>query len=151
MTDWRVAPTQLITTAIIDMLKAAFGAGARVYDHRVPEGATHPYWMVSHLPGGDRSGPPLVAPDSDAALVFQVDGVALRRDAAQLAADRAVDVMIGRNAAGGFVRELVMPSGWALCDRMPSEGSGGVEQEGAPPNVVYTAPNRFTVVVTPTS
>lgn len=148
--DYKVAPTQLITTGLITMLKTAL-PGSGGYDHVVPPDAPFPYWMLTFIPGGSHNGPFLTNPDVDAALVFQLDGVGGRRDQAQWIRDKAVEVVLARNADGSFVHQLVPPSGWSICDRLPDEGSGGVEIEGAPPSTTYTAPQRFTVVVTPTS
>ena len=150
MPDWKIAPTQLVTSNLITMIKAAL-PGSRGYDHNVPVDAELPYWMLTHIPGGGFSGPPLTAPHVDAELVFQIDGVGARRDQAQWIRDKVIEVLLARSLSGSLVNPLTMPSGWVECDRMPEEGSGGVEQEGAPPHVTYTAPQRFTVVVTPTS
>lgn len=144
------APVQLITTAVINLLKDNLAVGSRVYDSKVPPDATHHYWLVTHIAGGGYGGPPLTQPEADTTLVYQVDSVGARRDQAQWAADKAATIMVGRGAGGALTFALAMPAGWNECARMRNDVPGGVEVEGAPPNLVFTASNRFEVVVTPT-
>lgn len=149
MADWKVAPVQLVTTALLAMLKAELEPGWKVYDTNVPPSAASSYYMLSQIGGGSFSGPPLTAPEIDEEIVYQLDAVAARRDQAQLMADRGKELMVGRDATGALRFALTMPGGWVESGRIRNDVPGGVDQEGAPPSVVYTAPNRYTVQVTP--
>jgi hypothetical protein len=144
---WAVIPEQLVTNAFLELLRSG---GLAVYDHTVPPAARRPYCMVSSIPGGGWSGPPLMGGQDDASLVYQVDYVAARRDQAQLYRDKGDAVVVGRTD-GGLDFEFPYVEGWACCDRIRTDAPGGVEVEGAPPNAVYTAVRRYTITMTPSN
>ena len=144
-------PTQLITTGVRQLLIDHLGGTSpHVYDTVVPVDAQFPYWVVYQIPGGEGYGPPLTDPDADTQIVVQVDSVAGRRDQAQLNRDRAANVMLSRRG-GALQYDMGAIAGWAFCGRMRNDVPGGVEVEGAPPNAVFTASDRYTIAVTPTA
>lgn len=149
MADWKVPPTQLIYNNLLAMLNDQLSA--RVYDTVGPTDITNlsNWWVLYAIAGGEFYGPPLTNPEADTILMYQLDSVAKRRDAAMLAADRAVDAWVGRTN-GALTVPLTMPPGWNQCDRMRSDTPGGVEPQGAPPSTLYVASNRFAIAVTPT-
>lgn len=140
---------QKVTNAVLQLLRVAMNTDA-VYDHVAPENRTYPYHVLYRIPGGDSYGPELVDPDVDRTFIYQVDSVGKRRDQAEWAADRVNSVILGRTN-GAFDNDLPLPNTIAECDRMSSDVPGGVEQEGVPPNAVYTAVQRFGIAVTPST
>lgn len=137
---------QKVTNALLALLRTHLGDN--VYDHdTVPDTPTTPYYVVYRIPGGT-SGGPMADPEADLTLVFQINAVGKRRDQAEWASDKVTEVMLGRDELGRL-EELPLPSTMFECGRMRSDVPGGVEQEGAPPNAVYTAVQRFEIAVTP--
>lgn len=146
-------PIQPVTDAVFDALVGAQAAdpdnSPHVYDaDSAPDGRSFPYVVLYQVAGGGSSGPPLTAPDADAEIVFQLDGVGQIRGSAQWARDWACNVLIGRNPDGSFKVALDLPADLAVCDRLLDETMSGVDREGTPPNATFTAAQRVRVAIT---
>ena len=142
----RVAPVQMITNALLDMLQAE---GFRVGDHEPPKDRTFPYHILYQIEDAPApEGPPLTGPEEDMAIGFQVTTVGSGRKQAQWGADRVRAAITGRAADGSFLVELPVVAGWSVSSRLGSTPSG-VAPEGSAPNVLFNAPNRYTLHVTP--
>lgn len=146
-------PIQPVTDAVMDLLLTASAAdpdnNPQVYDgDSAPDERRMPYVVIYQIPGGGFSGPPLVGPQDDAEIVFQLDGVGMLRGSAQWARDWACEVLAGRNPGGSFRFALSLPVGLSVCDRLLDDTVSGVEREGNPPNATFTAAQRVRVAVT---
>lgn len=130
---------------LFDNLIATLAEGTEraVGDHVAPvtvaKDSDYPFLIVYHLPGGDFWGAPLSSnPDANVDVAVQLSSVGRRRDQAQALLDRALRVMLERDATGAFRRPVI-----GVADVVPQGGLGGVEREGAAPNAVYTATARL--------
>lgn len=145
-----VPSQQEVTDALLAMLNAGLPNGVDAGDHRAPEPIAYPYVILYAVPGGRYTGPPLVAPYSDAWFVYQISSVGERRDQAQRTADTVRNLMVGHDlTTGALATALNLPAGWRVCARLQEATPPGVEPEGEPPNQVFTVPEQFTIVVTP--
>lgn len=105
--------------------------------------------IVYLIPGGGFSGPILSAPDADVSLILQVTSVGKQRRQAQWMADLVRRVVLARTSSGAFQVQLDSPVGWAVIDRRPVGGPGGVDLGGKPPHYVFSQADRFEIYVTP--
>lgn len=140
------------TAPIVDWLLRLLesGTGRPVGDSEAPTKQDgFPYVVVREIDGSSMSGPFLVAPDADLALVFQVDSVGRTIDQARWMADTVRRTILARTATGSFQVQLVNPTGYSVVDRQPSGGPPTPVSEGPAPNRVYSFPERFTIHVTP--
>lgn len=146
MTTPRVAPVQLVTNALLEGLTAA---GFRVGDSILPTDRTFPYhilYQIDDAPPPD--GPPLTGPEEDLWIGFQITTVGSGRKQAQWGADKIRGFMTGRDASGALVHALPVIAGWKVSSRLGST-PGGVDPEGTAPNLLFNAPNRYILHVTP--
>ncbi len=140
---------RLFTDWFLGLLSAT---GKPVGDIEVPvlPDPNSAYCIVYPVPGGGFSGPPLVAPDTDAELIFQVTSAGKTREQAQWMAARTRMVVTDRLVSGVFqVTGPAPPDGWQVIDRQPVGGPGGVDAEGKLPHRVYSVPDRYRIYVTP--
>jgi hypothetical protein len=107
-----------------------------------------PYAILYTIPGGSFSGGPLVEPDADASVVYQINCAALRVNQAEQLADAARAVMLERTSTGFTIPSPEVP-GWVIIDRAPDGAPGGTEYSGTPPKRVFTAAERYVLHVTP--
>lgn len=152
-----VPDRQLVTTALVSML--ASSTSKPIGDHKAPSTrvAGTPYAVVYAISGGDFWGPGLVAPDSSADLVYQVDSVSWRsadnlsggsRKQAEWMGDLVRRTLLARTN-GAFQVAFPAVTGWSMADREPGGGAGGVDVAGTPPHEVFTVAERFVLRVTP--
>lgn len=142
----RVAPVQLLTTALLDALVAD---GMRVGDHDTPKDHTFPYSILYQIDDAPLpTGPELTGPEEDLAIGFQLSSVGSGRKQAQWQADRVRRFITGRDPQGRHIFELPAVNGWKVTGRLGSTPSG-VAVEGSAPNTVFTVPDRFILHVTP--
>lgn len=155
MTGPLTPPLDLITTAVLELLRTG---GRTVYDAAYtgdPHNPPYPYDVLYQLPGGSADPfPSLDDRHTDATLVFQVTAVSDLRNQAQWAARAARDLMVGKTSAGfdqphKFAHPLVLPDGWVCIDRRPDPAMPGVERTGLEPNSIYTVPARYYLTVAP--
>lgn len=139
-----------LTGTLIGVLEAA--TGRRIYDYAVPRteethalDLDHPYGLLRVVTMSSYGGPGLVAPNADAAVMYQVDGISDQRHRAEWLLDRARSIILGRNATGAFATAINMGGGWAINDRRPVAGSFGVDRNGQ----IYQARERFLLLTTP--
>lgn len=145
MTMPRLAPVQLFTNALLDMLAAEM----RVGDHEVPKDRTFPYSILYQLDDAPPpDGPVLTGPEEDLAIGFQITSVGSGRKQAQWQADRVRRVMVGRNSEGGLLFPLPIVAGWTVAGRLGA-APGGVAVEGSAPTLLFQVPDRYTLHVTP--
>lgn len=105
---------------------------------------TPPYSIIYLLPSPALTGPPLVDPDEDADLLFQVTYVGEDANGALWLADRGRAAMVGKDDAGAYLHAL--DAGDALkIERRKHEGSGGTDEVGGK----VTFAERYSVSVTP--
>lgn len=142
-----VPDRQFITNNLLTMLAA--GTGKQVGDHKAPAVPVYPYSVLYVLPGGEYWGAPLIAPDADVDMYYQVDSIGARRDQVEWLADRVRRTMLARTSGGVFQVSFTNPTGWKVADRVPEGGPGGVQVEGSPPNEVFSIPERFALRVVP--
>ena len=142
-----VPDRQFITNAVIALLVT--GTGKAVGDPKAPLSTAPPYSVVFSIPGGGYWGAALVGPEADADFVYQVDAVGLRRSQAEWMADRVRRTILARPSSGSFQVTLVPPTGWAVADRVPDGGPGGVQVDGSPPHEVFSVAERFVLRVVP--
>lgn len=144
-----VADVRPLTDWFIRLLEV--GTSKPVGDMEVPvrPDPLSPYCIVYPIPGGSFDGPPLVAPDADANVILQVTSAGKQRGQAQWMADLVRRVVLARDPAGAFQVRVDNPLGWAVIDRRPVGGPGGVDREGKAPHLVYSQSDRFGIFVTP--
>jgi hypothetical protein len=137
---------RFLTNGLIECLETR--TGKKCGDHEAPVTEDKTYMILYALPGGDVGGPPLVAPEADVTVVYQITSVGEERANAEWMADRARQAIMGRYEDGRFKSEISTPSGYVVADRRQLP-DGGVDREGKAPNVVYSVPNRYALVLTP--
>lgn len=142
-----VPDRQLLTTGLVTMLGT--GTGKTIGDHKAPASRPvgEPYAIVYALTSAEFWGPGLVAPESSGDFVYQVDSIGASRAQAEWMGDRVRRTILARTN-GTFQVAFPAPAGWAVADREHT-GGGGVDVAGAPPNEVFTVPERYTLRVTP--
>lgn len=133
----KVAPSQLIGTAVVEALRAVSGGG-RVYDGATYGKVSYPYLIVHHL-NPVLSGPPLLGGEDDYRQQLQVDAVGQRRDQAQALADRA---------RGWILTVTLSVPGWTCANR-ETQTIAPVVPEGQPEHELWTAPARYGLTWTP--
>lgn len=140
-----------ITNALLQMLRDA--TARQIFDSVIPKGTVTPQgesWGLLHsIPGGGFDGAPMVSPDSDLALVYQVDSVGRRRDHAEWMGDTVRRTILARTVQGRFQVAFPDPPGVLINDRRPYGEVGGVDAEGDDPYRVYTVAERFVLFATP--
>ena len=141
-------PVHTMTNLLIQWLKDQLPTySGRVGDTVAPADTSGPYYVVHHITGGDLWGPGWVSWDS-LDLMYQVDSVAARRDAAQLAAVKVRSLMLRLSELTG--KPLVpAPPGWVVAKVEPDSGIGGPDREGVPPAAVFAVPERYVLSLTP--
>lgn len=148
-----IVPTQLVTAAVVAMLQALVGEGGTgikaVYQGEFEGVSPFPYVVVNQIPGGSMYGPPLVGPEQDAMLQFQITSVGKRSDQAQWMGDMVRASMIGRDQSGVFASAFPTPPGWVCADRLLASAPGGVVAQGSAPNKLFVVNEIYTVCVTP--
>jgi len=145
-----VLPTELATSALVAMLRAATASlsAVMVYDHRIPPaGVSTPYGLVLAVDSPDPDGPPWSDDEADATLTFQLDAVGKRRDQAQWLADRLRAAVLGRT--GPNWTNAVSVSGWVSADRRTTGQYGRVDREGSPRFELYVARAQYELAFTP--
>lgn len=139
----RILPRKELTKALRAALAAAtgrpFGTG------KAPSGAK-PYGILYPISGGGFSGPPLANPDEDATCIYQVTCVGIKVDSVEWLADRVRRTILGRGATGEFISPIAAPAGWAIIDRRPDTGPGGVD---AAKEALYQQADRYALFLTP--
>ncbi len=143
MTGPLTPPLDLITTAVLELLRTGgrtvYGAAYTGDPHNPP----YPYDVLYQLPGGSADPfPSLDDRHNEATLVFQVTAVSNLRNQAQWAARAARDLMVGGSP-------LPMPDGWVCIHRRPDPAMPGVDRAGLEPNTIYTVPARYLITVAP--
>lgn len=109
-----------------------------------------PWGVVWSIPGGGFDyGAPLTAPDDTAQMVYQLDSVGLKESQAEWLADVARRSVLARTPRGAFQVAFPRIPAWAVIDRRPSGGPGGILPEGPPKARVYTVSERFVICVSP--
>lgn len=152
---------QLLTTNLVAMLRRPRDQGGLVSDPRLvgdnqaprfaattqqPEPRVeYPYFIVYDIDGGDRAGD-YADPVVDAQFVYQLSIFGRRRDQAQLAADVACAVLVGR-ANGAYVSTLADPAGLSVIRRSLDPPAGVIEQ-GTAQQRIFMVPVRFRLDVT---
>ena len=141
------APRQLVTLAVRELLSRH--RSLKVYAGFIPEQGQLPLAVLHSIPGGSYSGPVLTDPEADTFYEYQVDVVGSRMDQVEKGADELRDLVLGRGPGGEFKHALEVVPGFGWVDRLPTDTPGGVDVEKAPSGTVFTASNRYTVVLTP--
>ncbi len=138
-------PVQLHVNAVLE-----FYAALRVGDHERPKDRTLPYGIlhaVDDAPPPDQ--PPLTITPTDLWIGIQITSVGSSRKQAQWHADNVRDRLLSSDSVtGAFLHNLPAIAGWRWNARIGSTPSG-VAPEGSALNVLYNAPNRYTLHVTP--
>lgn len=135
-----VPGTASVTDALIDLVAGV--TAAPVGDGKPPTAADPPFCIVYPMPGGDNWGPVFTAPQSGAALEYQVTSVAVSRSDVETFADSVRHVLLDRNGAGGFTHVLAV-SGLVVLDR-ELVAYGGVDEERG----VFNARDTYRIHVT---
>lgn len=145
-----ILETGLATDAFVAMLRAGIGTDRPVYDHHVPQDASHPFVLVMTAPG---EGPPTGShgdPESDVDLVYGIDSVGKKRLHAQWMADRVRRVLMVRHPqTGEFLWPLSIP-GWVNTDRRMISGVGQIDKDGDRHLEVYTQRSDYCLTWMPT-
>lgn len=149
---------QLLSNNLVAMLrrsKAAGGLGYLVGDNQAPRFASdatqpdprvdYPYGILYDIDGGDRAGD-YADPVIDAQFAYQLSVWGRRRDQAQLAADVACTVLVGR-ANGAYVSTLTDPAGLSVIRRSLDPPAGVIPQATAEQRI-FMVPVRFRLDVT---
>lgn len=147
-----VPPRGLLTASVLATLRRELEPTGKVHDGQIPKGTEKPrlpYWILYSIAGGGWDGPPLHGPEDDMTFLYQVTAVAGRRDQVELLADMVADVWVGHTETGSYKKEFDEVEGWVIAARLRADVPGGVDREGAAPNVVFTAANRFAITLTP--
>lgn len=135
-----VPGTAAVTDALIALVAAA--TSAAVGDGRPPTVADPPFAVVYPLPGGDNWGPAYAAPQSGAALEFQITSVAVARSGVETFADIIRHALLDRQASGAFTTPLVV-AGLVVLDR-ELVAYGGVDHERG----VFNVADQYRIHVT---
>lgn len=134
MTDRHIVTDELIRAL-------AAGTEKQVGDREAPPDAEFPFYIVQAIPGGGTSGS-LRHPDADVAFVYQVTSVGEARIQAEAAADRARDVVLGRNSKGRFKHAM---SG--ISDRSLDSFGGDDGPEGELTRELFSSAERYVLYV----
>lgn len=110
-----------------------------------------PYLVLNYLGVNAVDGPPLSAPEGDAAVMYQVTAVGMRRDQVHWLADLARKALIGRAPSGRFLHSLGPVADdyepgveLRIMDRQWEASPGAAEETGT----LRTVVDRYTFVVT---
>jgi len=142
-----VLPTELATTALVAMLRAAVPAGIGLYDHRVPPtGVGTPYGLLLAVDSPAPEGPAWSDDEADVTLTFQLDSVGKRRDQAQWLRDRLRAAVIART--GPAWTNTLTVAGWVSADRR-TMSLGPVDRQGSPRFELFVAQDRYDLLFTP--
>lgn len=111
------------TAELSDALVALIGTTGRpVGDGRTPTAADPPFAVVYTIVGSDFWGPAFAAPQSGAAIEYQVTSVDVSRAGAEAFADTVRHLLLDR-ADGAFVNALTVPGLVVLDRELASYGS----------------------------
>ena len=150
MTSPLTPPVDLITTAVLTMLRTG---GRTVYDGvsaANPAAPGYPFDILYAIPGGDADPlPDLEDTNTTVHLAFQVSSVSNLRNQAQHQARVARDLMLGRDETGAYATALAMPAGWVCARRWSDPLTPSADRAGDPPQAVFTVPARYFIAVTP--
>lgn len=135
-----VPGTAGVTNALVALIATA--TARPVGDAVLPTAADPPFAIVYPLPGGDNWGPGLTAPQSGAAIEYQITSVAVGRSAVEAFADTVRLAILGRAAGGAFTNALVV-AGLVVLER-ELVAYGGVDQERG----VFNARDHYRIHVT---
>jgi hypothetical protein len=136
------------TDAVLAMLQTTGQAIGDMELLEVP--ANKPWAILYELPGTQLSGP-WGDPEADAWMRWQVTSVGYTRKQAGMMRDLVRRTMIKRNGVGGWAVPLVPPVGWVVVARVMEEPGGGIDQAGPAGNRTFTAVDRFSINVTPST
>lgn len=150
MTAPLTPPVDLITTAVLTLLKAS---GRTVYDGAFggsPVSPSYPYAILYSLTGGDSDPMPDLDDRRDTVtLPYQVTSVSNLRNQCQQAGRVLRDRLVGKTPGGGYAHQLVMPAGWVCIARRSDSVTPGIDRTGDTPNAVFTEPARYLLTITP--
>ena len=121
LTDALKSMLETATTRPVGVLRAPIING---------EAAQLPYVVIFPDKGGRFMGPPLTAPNADAAFPYMIKCVGGREDQTELLADRVRTAILGRESDGSFSTGLT-PTGLTVMDRQPGlDSTGELRQTG---------------------
>lgn len=142
-------PLDLLTTAVLEALKAT---ELPVWDHSFggdPARPAYPYGILYRLPGGSSDPFPDLAANPRALVVpYQLTAVSKYRNQCE-AAGRVFRDRILTRTPGGWLYDIAAPDGWSVTGRRPDPTLPGVDKGGQPPSVTYSQPFRFYLTVAP--
>lgn len=143
---------QLITTAVLDMLRAELPGP--VGDNRQPasfaeNGVTFPYWILYDIEGGENQHADYSGNLTAQQLTWQLTCVGRRRDQAQAAADRAVRAWEARDTTTGeYAASVAAPPNCSVSSRL-SNVPPGVLVEDSSNQAVFSVPLRVSLTCIP--
>lgn len=136
------APLDLITTAVLTLLRST---GRTVYDAVYagdPTRPTYPYSVLYVLDGGDSDATPDMGfTRSDVIVPFQITTVSPLRNQAQAVARQLRDLFL--------TGDLVMPTGWACTLRDLDPTMPGVLRVGENPTATFNLHQRVSLTISP--
>lgn len=144
------APLDLVTTAVLEMLRAS---GRTVYDGAYtgdPTSPAYPYGLLYRLTGGSSDATPdLDADPQTVTVAYQATAVSNYRNQCEQTGRVFRDRVIGRSG-GGWAYPLTLPAGWVCVDRRADLSMPGIDRTGNEPSPVFSLPFRFTLTISPT-
>lgn len=145
---------QSVTDGMLELLRE--GTSKKVGDHELPDEVDDgdPYVILYSIPGGNREGPFLVDPPSDAVFTYQVTSVGKSRKQVEWMANMVRNTVTARDTDGSY------QVSWPTLDPIATHtvtqrgypegaGSSGVEVEGLAADRVYQVHEVFVVAVSP--
>lgn len=126
-----------VDTAFVAMLRANLPGAKAVYfadsgdaaSGEPPVDAPLPYAIVYQIPGGNFYGPPMIGPEQDGDLIYQVTCIGGTASQAMWLDDRVRQVILDRTSTGTFVTPLSVP-GLGITDRRADTGMSGATLTG---------------------
>ena len=138
--------TSPICRWLLELLES--GTDKQIGDHQSPTSPVFPYGVLTILDGSTFGGPPLVAPEADMDIPFQVDSVGRTPEQARWLADRVRRTIVARHSDGSFQVTADDPEGYHVADRQTAGGPTVPIPEGNTADRVWSLPERYTIRIT---